>query len=723
MDHKKTDIKKLLSQMTVEEKIGQLVQLSADYLGDADASVTGPWSDIGLSSDEIRTVGSVLNFCGAESVRKIQSDHLKNDRNKIPLLFMMDVIHGYKTIYPIPLALGASFDPKLVAECSEMASRESTAGGVSVTFTPMVDYVRDARWGRVMESCGEDPYLNGVMGAAQVRAFQGDDLSDHEKMAACVKHFAAYGACEGGRDYNTVELSERAMRSYYLPAYKACIDAGAAMVMPSFNSLNGVPSIANKPLIQGILKGEWGFDGVIISDYGAVGELINHCVAKDLREAAYLAFSNSCDIEMMTVSYIKNLKQLIEEDVFTEEQLDRAVERVLNLKEALGLFDDPYRSSSPEKEASSCLTAKNREIARRAAEESAVLLKNDGTLPFSKDVKKIALIGPFADSGCILGSWSCWGDKNEAVTVKQGIAKLLPDAEITVAVGCGNKYDDTDRSGFAEAIKAAKEADAVVVCIGEPESYSGEASSRTDINITGVQEELARLVIEVNKNTAVLLFNGRPLVLTELSKYAPAILDMFFPGTEGGNAAARLLFGDANPCGKVSMSFPKALGQCPVYYNHYTTGRPKAVSDDIRQPYISGYLDCGNLPLYPFGYGLSYTGFKYESLTLDKGKIGKNEEITVSITVKNCGNCRGKEVVQLYLHDLVSSACRPVAELIGFEKTELAPNESKTIVFKVNEPMLRFYDQNCNFVSEAGGFTLSTGYADNLILTQKFELV
>lgn len=713
------DIKKLISQMTVEEKIGQLVQLDTNYFGSTDSSATGPFSDLWLSPDEISTLGSVLLYSeGADSVREIQEKFLKSNRNKIPLVFMMDVIHGYKTIYPIPLALGASFDPELVAECTKTASKEATSDRVNVTFAPMVDYVRDARWGRVMESCGEDPYLNGIMGATQVKALQGDDLSDHENMAACVKHFAAYGACEGGRDYNTVELSERAMRSYYLPAYKACIDAGAAMVMPSFNSLNGVPAVANKPLIQDILRKEWGFDGVIISDYAAIRELINHCVAKDMREAAHLAFSNSCDIEMMTGSYIKNLKQMVEDGIFSEEQLDGAVERILKLKDDLGLFDDPYRSSS-----NRCLTKESRDIARRAAEESAVLLKNSGVLPFSKDVKKIALIGPFADSGHILGPWSCRGKASEAVTVKEGIAKLLPDAEITVAVGCGNKFDDFDRSGFDEAIKAAKAADAVVVCIGEPENYSGEAASRANINITGVQEELARLVIEANKNTAVLLFNGRPLVLTELSKYAPAILDMFFPGTEGGNAAARLLFGDANPCGKISMSFPKDIGQCPIYYNHYNTGRPKVLADDVHQPYISGYLDCGNLPLYPFGYGLSYTDFKYESLTLDKEKIGKDEEITVSITVKNCGKRKGKEVVQLYLRDLVSSACRPVAELIGFEKTELAPNENKTIVFKVNEPMLRFYDQNCNFISEKGEFTLSTGCADNLILTQKFELV
>ena len=723
MKSKKINIDKLLKEMTVDEKIGQLIQITSNYFGDTEGAVTGPWSDLGLSNEDLKTVGSCLNFRNAESAIRIQNDHLKGDRHKIPLIFMMDVIHGCRTIYPIPLALGASFDPEIVEECSRMSAKESAACGVHVTFTPMVDYVRDARWGRVLETCGEDAYLNGVMGEAQVRGFQGDDLSNPESIATCVKHFAAYGACEGGRDYNTVEISERALRTYYLPAYKVCLDAGSPMVMPSFNDFNGVPSIANQHLIQDILRKEWGFDGVIISDYNAVGELLNHRVAKDLREAARLAFSNTCDIEMMSMAYHEALKSLIEEGVFTEEQLDASVRRILELKERLGLFDDPYHGASPEKEQTACLTEEHRDIARRAAEASAILLKNDGTLPFSKDIKRIALIGPYADNKQIRGSWHCFGEEKDTVSVKEGIEKLLPNAEIVAVKGCGNAFDDTDKSGFAEAIEAARSADAVILCLGEHEKYSGEGTSRTSINLTGPQDELAEEIIAANKNTAVLLFNGRPLEISKLSKIAPAILDMFFPGTEGGNAAANILFGEVNPSGKVSMSFPKSVGQCPVYYNCYTTGRPKPLPDDERKPWLSGYIDCGNLALYPFGYGLSYTHFTYESLELDKNSMTDDGEINVSITVINDGDRRGKEVVQLYMKDLVSSACRPYQELVAFKKIELDAGERKTVTFTVKEPQLRFWNASCQNISEAGDFELSTGHADNLLLTKTFTLV
>ena len=723
MKSNKINIDKLLKEMTIDEKIGQLIQLTSNYFGDAEAAVTGPWANLGLSNEDLKAIGSCLNCHNAESAIKIQNEHLKGDRHKIPLIFMMDVIHGCRTIYPIPLALGASFDPEIVEECSKMSAKESAASGVHLTFTPMVDYVRDARWGRVLETCGEDAYLNGVMGEAQVKGFQGDDISDPERIATCVKHFAAYGGCEGGRDYNTVEISERSLRTYYLPAYKACLDAGSPMVMPSFNDLNGVPSIANQHLIQDILRKEWGFDGVIISDYNAVKELMNHRVAKDMREAARLAFSNTCDIEMMSMAYHQNLKSLIEEGVFTEEELDRSVRRILELKERLGLFDDPYHGASPEKEQTVCLTKEHRDIARRAAEGSAVLLKNDGTLPFSKDIKRIALIGPMADSKRIRGSWFCFGEEKDTVSVKEGIENLLPSAEIVAVKGCGNAFNDTDKSGFAEAIEAARSADAVILCLGEPENYSGEGNSRSVINLTGVQDELAQEIIAVNKNTAVLLFNGRPLEISKLSKTAPAILDMFFPGTEGGNAAANLLFGEVNPSGKVSMSFPKTVGQCPVYYNCYPTGRPKPQPDDERKAWLTGYIDCGNLALYPFGYGLSYTHFTYESLELDKSSMTDGGEINVSITVVNDGDRRGKEVVQLYLKDLVSSACRPNQELIAFKKIELGAGERKTVTFTVKEPQLRFWNASCENISEAGDFELSTGYADNLILTKTFTLV
>ncbi len=719
----RNQIKALISQMTIEEKIGQMVQLNASSFMKSAAEITGPAQMLGIDKGFLKYVGSVLNFKNVGEVEAIQKNHMEEDRNKIPMLFMMDIIHGYRTIYPIPLALGASFNPETVKECSRMAAREGSSGGVQLTFTPMVDYVRDARWGRVMETCGEDVLLNSVMGAAQVEAFQGDDLSDTETLATCVKHFAAYGGAEAGRDYNTVEISERLLREYYLPAYKACIDAGVRMLMPSFNSLNGVPSVANKWLMRNVLKDEWNFNGVVISDYNAIGELNTHGVTENAKEAAELAFNCGCDIEMMSAAYYKHLKELIDEGKIDMAAVDTAVERVLMLKAELGLFDDPMRGASTEKEAAVCLTPEHRDIARRAAEECAVLLKNDGMLPLSTDIKKLALIGPFAASNEIKGFWSCHGEDSDCVSVADGVRKLVPDAEVIVAVGCSAVIGEDSTDGFAEAVRAAKDADAVILCLGETQKDSGEGNSRANIELTDVQKALAREVCAANANTAAVIFNGRPLVLTELDGEVRAILDMFFPGTEGGNAAANLLFGKVNPSGKVSMSFPKATGQCPIYYNHPRTGRPKVVPENTRKGYCSSYIDCGNLPLYPFGYGLSYTSFEYRSLELDKNELTDDGEINVRITLTNTGACEGKEVVQLYMHDLFASTVRPIASLIGFEKVTLAVGETKTVEFTVTEPMLRFYDFDCNHISEAGDFTLSTGHADKLILTKEFKLV
>lgn len=719
-----TNIYELLQQMTIDEKIGQLAQYNAGVFCETDAGITGPATQLGLKKEDICKVGSCLNFESVDEMIAIQDRHLAEDRNKIPMIFMMDVIHGYRTIFPIPLALGCSFNTDLVEECSKMAAKEASANGIQVTFTPMVDYVRDARWGRVMETCGEEPMLNSMMGAAQVRAFQGEDLKDPDTLATCVKHFAAYGGAEAGRDYNTVELSEHVLREYYLPAYKACIDAGTTMLMPSFNSLNGVPSIANTWLMNDLLKDEWGFEGVVISDYNAVGELINHGVAENKKEAARLAFNCGCDMEMCSSAYYHYLKEWIEAGVFTEEQLDKAVLRVLKLKEALGLFEDPYRGASAEKAAAAVLTEENRAIVRRAAAECAVLLKNEGVLPFSKDVKKVALIGPFADNHGIIGFWSCNGKDEESVTVAEGIKNALPNAEITVVEGCGNLFDDTDESGFDAAVAAAKNADVVILCLGEPQDYSGEGNSRADLHLPGVQEKLAAAVAAVNPNTAVLLFNGRPLVLTELNKTVPAILDIWFPGTEGGNAAADLLFGDVNPSGKLTMSFPKATGQCPIYYNHTSTGRAKNVNkEDVRCPYCSSYIDCGNLPLFPFGFGLSYSDISYEDLTLDKEQITDTDTLQVTVTVKNNSSRPAKETVQLYMRDVVASNVRPIQQLIAFEKIELAAGETKKVTFTVSEPMLRFWNNENKHVSEKGKFTLSTGCADRLLHTKEFYLV
>lgn len=717
------DLRALLAQMTLDEKIGQLIQINAQFFGDSEAEITGPLQKLGIAEADLPNIGSTLNFHGAGEMIAVQKKHMAADRNRIPMLFMMDVIHGYRTIYPIPLGMGATFNPAIVAECTRMAAREASAGGIQVTFTPMVDYVRDARWGRVMETCGEDPLVNSVMGAAQVRAFQGDDLRDPDNLAACVKHFAAYGGAEAGRDYNTVEISERLLRECYLPAYKACIDAGVRMLMPSFNSLNGVPAIANRWLMQTVLKDEWGFDGVVISDYNAIGELKKHGIYAHSRDAAKAAFDRGCDIEMMSSAYYNHLKSLIEDGTFPESKLDDAVLRVLELKRDLGMFDDPFRGASPEKEAAVCLTPAHREIARRAAEEAAVLLKNDGLLPFAGTAKKIAIVGPFADSHAIKGFWSCNGRDEECVTIAEGVRRLCPDAEITVVPGCSAEWNELDDSGFGEAIAAAGQADIVILCVGEPQKYSGEGNSRADLDLPGVQLELAQAVTAANPNTAAVVFSGRPLTLCGLDACAPAILEMWFPGSEGGSAAANLLFGCTNPSGKLTMSFPKAVGQCPIYYNHPTTGRPKTKPEDVHQPYASNYIGCGNLPLYSFGHGLSYTTFAYESLELSAGEMTADGSITVSITVANTGERTGKEVVQLYLRDRFASVVRPVCQLIAFEKIELAPGERRTVTFTVTEPMLRFWDADCRFISEPGEFALSCGYADHLQLTKTFTLI
>lgn len=718
------DVKKMLSKMNTDEKIGQLMQYNALLFCDSKAEVTGPLERIGLDADMLKNVGSVLNFKSSEEVISIQKKHLEEDGNKIPMLFMMDVIHGFRTIYPIPLALGCSFDEKLVEDCSRMAAKESSAGGVHVTFTPMVDYVRDARWGRVMETCGEDTLLNSIMGKAQVRGFQGDDLTKNENIATCVKHFAAYGGAEAGRDYTGVELSEHTLREFYLPAYKACLDAGAEMIMPSFNTVNGVPAVANSWLMKKILKEEWGFKGVVISDYNAVAELMTHGIAENKKECARLAFDNNCDIEMCSTAYANHLKELIDEGVFSIEQLDEAVLRVLELKNKLGLFENPYRGASEAAETKEFLTEENRRVARRAAEESAVLLKNDGVLPLSENIKKIALIGPFADCNEILGFWACNGRNEESITVKEGISSLLPDAEIISVKGCSSLWDDFSRDGFAEAVEAAKGADAVVLCLGEPQNYSGEGKCRTDLKLPGLQEELACEIARYNKNTVAVTFSGRPLVLNALHEKNSAILHMWFPGTEGGNAIANLLFGRANPCGKLSMSFPKSVGQCPVYYNHTNTGRPKpADADDKHFGYCSNYIDCGNLPLYSFGHGLSYSDFVYEGFELSDDKITAEGEIKVKITVYNNSNIPGKEVVMLFMRDMVASNARPVQQLIAFKKEHFKPFERKTVEFTVTEPMLRFWNNDHKFVSEPGEFSLSIGFADNFLFTEKFNLI
>ena len=715
-------LKELLDSMTLEEKAGQLVQCNAGQFIANAMEITGPDGEL-LPTEELnRVMGSVLTFEDAKQAKALQDKHLAADPNKIPLLLMLDVIHGLRTTYPIPLAMGCSFDDELMAECADMARREAAACGVHVTFNPMVDTARDARWGRILETCSEEPLINSRMGAALVRATQGNDLSDPGNVACCVKHYAAYGAGEAGRDYNTVDVSERMLRETYLPAYKACLDAGARLIMPSFNSLNGVPSVANKYLMNDILRKEWGFGGVVISDYDAVGELVNHGVAKDLKDAARMAMEAGCDIDMVKNAYYLHLADLVREGAVSAEALDAAVMRVLRLKNELGLFENPYHGADEEEERKVYLCPEHRETARRAAEESAVLMKNDGVLPFAKDVKHVALIGPFAEETRLNGFWSRPGAEQYTVTLPEGIRAVVPGAELVIERGCGAEFGDTDRSGIGKAAEAAAAADAVILALGEPENYSGEGRSRAELNLPGPQMELARQVVQANPNTAVLLFNGRPLVLTELAETAPAILEMWYPGTEAGNAAARLLWGDANPCGKLSAGLARSVGQYPMPYNRMNTGRPKPPPDSRAVPFTSCYLDMPNLPLYPFGYGLSYTSFTYEKLVLNRETMTKDDELLVTVTVRNTGSVPGKEAVQLYLRDPVASVVRPVQQLIDYRKIFLNPGESAEVAFTIREKQLRFFNMDGKEISEPGEFRISTGYADHLILTKSFLL-
>ena len=712
----------LLDGMTLEEKAGQLTQCNAGQFISTDAEITGPEGQVLPAEALNRVMGSVLTFENAQQAKQLQDMHLAADRNRIPLLLMVDVIHGMKTTYPIPLAMGCSFDDDLMAECAGMARREAAAAGVHVTFNPMVDTARDARWGRILETCSEEPLINSRMGAAYVRETQGEDLSDPENIACCVKHYAAYGAGEAGRDYNTVELSERILRESYLSAYRACVDAGARLVMPSFNSLNGIPSVANRWLMNTVLREEWGFRGVVISDYDAVGELVAHGVAENLKDAARLAMEAGCDIDMVKCGYYLYLAELVRDGKVPEKAVDDAVMRVLELKNELGLFENPWHGADEKAEKKLNLCPAHREIARRAAEESAVLLKNDGILPLSRSIRRLALVGPFAEEKHLNGFWSRPGAEAHTVTLPEGIRDLMPGLEVAIVRGCGAELKDTDESGIARAAEAARNADAVVLCLGEPEDYSGEGRSRTEVTLPGPQLKLAREVVRANPNTAVLLFNGRPLVLTELSETVPAILEMWYPGTEAGHAAARLLWGEANPCGRLSVGMPRTTGQYPMPYNRTNTGRPKPAPDSGVFPYTSSYLDTPNLPLYSFGYGMSYTSFAYENLTLDKDTMTAQDTLTVTVTVRNTGATPGKETVQLYLRDLVASVVRPVQQLIDYKKIALAPGESKEVTFTVSEKQLRFYNFDCKEVSEPGDFELSTGYADHLLLTKRFTL-
>ncbi|SEM51352.1 beta-glucosidase [Paenibacillus sp. cl141a] len=709
-----TKVEELLSQMTLAEKIGQMYQTDPgtvlrSYNSKIEVStpVTGPVSERTLSKELISNLGSILSATDAETAYEVQKVFLEHNRLKIPLLFMFDIIHGFRTVFPVPLGLASSWEPKLAENTSRVAAAEGAASGINVTFAPMADLVRDPRWGRVMESPGEDPYLNGLMAAAMVRGFQGDDLKALDTVAACVKHFAAYGAAEGGRDYNTVDMSEAALRNYYLPAYKAGIDAGAEMIMTSFNVYDGVPATTNSFLLREVLRDEWGFEGVVISDYTSLWETMFHMSSKDGEDAAKQGLEAGLDIEMISTEYISHLEQLVERGEVDVALIDEAVRRILTLKFKLGLFDDPYRYINIEREKKAHLKPEYRQLAREAAQKSMVLLKNDDILPLKKDIKSVAVIGPFADNCRILGPWSGLGKPDEAVTVKQGLIKKLGNAvKVTAAAGCD--YSSNDVSGFQDALEAAASSEVVILAMGEEDHMSGEAGSRAYLTLPGVQPKLVEEVLKLGKPTVLVLFNGRPLELKWYHEHVPAILEAWFPGTEGGNAVADLLFGDVNPSAKLTMSFPYTVGQVPVYYNCLNTGRPKGHEDnDFR--FLSKYLDIPNAPYYPFGYGLSYTEYTYSDAALTGNTLTPGGCVKAKVTVQNTGDYAGEEIVQMYVRDLWGSSSRPLLELKGFKKIHLAPGEKAKVEFEIEPGMLSYFTAKKQYEVEAGDFKVFVG--------------
>lgn len=723
---KQTDLEKLLADMSLKEKVDQMLQLSgAFYLGDENSVLTGPANDMGIGKEDLEMAGSILGAAGADTMKKLQDDYMAKQPHHIPMLFMMDVIHGMKTIFPAPLAQGATFDPELSGECASAAAKEASAAGLHVTFSPMVDLVRDARWGRVVESTGEDPYLNSRFSEAIVKGFQGDDLKTPGKVASCIKHFAGYGGAVAGRDYNTVELSEHTFREFYLPAYKAGIDAGAAMVMTSFNTINGVPASTNKWLMRDILRGEMGFDGVLISDFAAILETVAHRSSKDAADAAKKALEAGVDIDMMTSVYAANLCRLVEEGEVDEHLIDECCLRILELKNKLGLFENPYKDADETKEKEVILCKEHRDLAREAARKSFVLLKNEEKiLPLGKE-KKIAWVGPYVHSRNLMGSWSFIGDAKDVTNLEEAVKAQADTTNMSFHAGSPMLGSDIRLEGFGEAmeqsttpeeeeamlleaVNAAKEADVVVLAIGEDRLQSGEATSNANIRIPEIQQRLLERVSKVNENVVVVLFNGRPLDLRDVVSKAKAVLEVWMPGTEGANAIADVVFGAYAPSGKLTMSFPYSVGQVPVHYNEYSTGRPHVPGKD-KDRFRSKYLDIPNAPLFPFGYGLGYTSFAISNVKLDKAELGMEDEIKASVTVKNTGDTKGTETVQLYIHDVAASVVRPVKELKDFCKVTLQPGEETEVIFKITEEELRFLTENERVESENGAFEVFIG--------------
>ena len=664
-------VEQLLKKMTLEEKVGQTVLFTSDW------TVTGPSMRSGYLEDiKAGRCGSLLNAYTADFTREVQRIAVEETRLGIPILFGYDVIHGFRTIFPINLGMSCSWDIDAIEESARIAAEEAAAAGLQWTYSPMCDISVEPRWGRISEGSGEDPYLGSLIAAAMTRGYQGDDLSKDNTILACVKHFAAYGAPQAGRDYNTVDMSERWFREFYLPPYKAAIDAGALSVMASFNELDGVPAHASKHLMTDILKGEWGFEGFVVSDYTGINEMIMHGYAENEEHAAELSMNAGLDMDMMSAAYMNHMTGLVKSGKVSEKTLDEAVRRILNIKAALGLLDDPYKYCDPEREKARTLTDENKAFARKLAAESMVLLKNNGILPLKKG-EKVAVLGPMANTrDDLLGSWRAAG---EVEAVPAGIEDAIK--EVTPVTSSSNK---------------------VVLVLGEPWSWTGEAASRTSINLPKEQTELLKALRKQGKQVAVVLLNGRPLDLSAESELADAILEAWYPGTMGAYAVADVLFGDYNPSGKLSVTFPRSLGQVPIYHYAKNTGRPYIHPE---AKYESRYLDSPNEPLYAFGHGLSYTTFEYSDIAMDGLKA--------TVTVTNTGSVEGTETVQLYIRDLVGSVTRPVRQLKGFERVTLKPGESKEVTFTIDKEMLSFYRQDMTWGPEPGDFKVFIGGASD----------
>lgn len=728
-------IMKLMDRMTVDEKIGQLNLPASDDI------VTGQSMKSNIGKAVVAgEAGGTFNVKGAAKVRELQRLAVEESRLGIPLLIGMDVIHGYETVFPIPLGLSCTWNLAGIEESARVAAEEMSAAGVNWTFSPMVDISRDPRWGRMAEGSGEDPYLGSRIAEAMVRGYQGKDMSRHDEVMACVKHFALYGASEAGRDYNTVDMSKYRMYNEYFPPYKAAVDAGVGSVMSSFNLINGIPATENKWLLDDVLRHQWRFDGFVVTDYGSIGEIAVHGL-ESLPEASVNALLAGSDMDMCSNGFSGTLKKSLEESKVSMEDIDRAVRRILEAKYRLGLFKDPYKYNDLSRETEMIYTAAHREVARRLAAQSFVLLKNEGSvLPLAKK-GKVALIGPLADTGSnMFGTWSVAADHSKCRSVRAGFEDALRGkAEVLYAKG-SNLYADPvleaacsafghsmrdprpEEELLAEALEAAAKADVIVAALGEGAESSGESSSRTVLTLPDTQRRLLEALLATGKPVVMLNFSGRPTVMTWESEHVPAIMNVWFPGSEAGDAIADVVFGDVCPSGKLTASMPYNEGQIPVYYNHFNTGRPKSPDATSFQQYRSNFIDAPNEPLYPFGFGLSYTDFTYGDFKLDKDVLKPGGCVTASVTVSNTGSRPGDEIVQFYIRDMKASVARPVKELKHFERISLAPGESKTVSFTITPENLKFYNSALEYVAEPGEFRVMAGPDSHRLRTLSFTL-